>query len=70
MKITARKTRRSPLYRTRVPRVQFVNIETFPGWLELPLTQTNIHGPKPVRAMHIYDIGEQCSASDKNLYQG
>ena len=28
----------------RVPRVQ-VYIETSPGWLELPLTGTNFHGP-------------------------
>ena len=33
-----------------MPRVQFINIETYPGWLELPLTRTNFHGPKPVRA--------------------
>ena len=25
-------------YRTRAPRVLFINIETYPGWLELPLT--------------------------------
>ena len=29
-------------YRTRVP-----------GWLELPLTGTNFHGPTPVRAIEI-----------------
>ena len=33
----------------RVPRVQ-VYIDTNPGWLELPLTRTIFHGPRPVRA--------------------
>ena len=28
-------------------------IETYPGWLELPLTGTNFHGPKPVRATEV-----------------
>ena len=32
----------------RVPRAQFINIVTYPGWLELPLTGTNFLGPKPV----------------------
>ena len=30
-----------------------MNIETFPGWLELPLTETNFHGPQPVRATKV-----------------
>ena len=38
----------SPTYRTRVPRVQFINIETYPAWPELPLT-----GAKPVRATEV-----------------
>ena len=28
-------------------------METNPGWLELPLTGTNFHGPKPVRVTEI-----------------
>ena len=32
------------IYGIRVPRAQ-VYIETNPGWLELPLTETNFHGP-------------------------
>ena len=41
--------------RTIVSRVQFINIQTYPGWLELPLTGPNLagpnlHGPKPIRA--------------------
>ena len=32
----------------KVPRDQFINIET--GWLELPLTGTNFQGSEPVRA--------------------
>ena len=32
---------------TQVPRVQ-VYKETNPGWLELPLTRTNVHGLKPI----------------------
>ena len=28
--------------------VQFIDIETYPGWQELPLTGTNFHGPEPV----------------------
>ena len=39
--------RRNLIYGTRVPRVQ-VYKETNLSWLELPLTQTNVHGPKPV----------------------
>ena len=27
-----------PIYRTRVPRVQFIHVELYPGYLELPLT--------------------------------
>ena len=38
---------KSLIYRTRFPEVQ-VFLETNPGWLELPLIQTNFHGPKPV----------------------
>ena len=49
MKITENSGHRSPLYGTRVPLGQ-VYIETNPGSLELPLTQTNFHGPKPVQA--------------------
>ena len=51
MKMTANKTKKIQLqYRTRVPRIQFINMETYPGWLELPLTGTNFSGPKPVRS--------------------
>ena len=45
--------RRSPIYRTRVSGVQSINIETYPGWLELPLTGNNFNGPKPVRATEV-----------------
>ena len=38
---------KTPIYRTRV---KFINIETYTGWLELPLTGTSFQGPKPVRA--------------------
>ena len=43
-------TPESPINRTRVPRVQFIDKETYSGWLELPLPLpgTNFHGPKPV----------------------
>ena len=44
---------RSPIYRSRVPRVQFINTKPYPGWLELPLTGTNFHGPKPVRSTEV-----------------
>ena len=37
------------MYRTRVSR----NAEINPGWLELPLTGTNFHGPKPVQAAEV-----------------
>ena len=37
------------MYRTRVPRVLFINIESYPGWLELPLIGANFHGLKPAR---------------------
>ena len=30
-----------------------MNIETYPGWLELPLTRTNFHGPKHVRVNEV-----------------
>ena len=33
--------RKSPIYRTRVPRAQFINTETYPSWQELPLIGTN-----------------------------
>ena len=32
---------------------QFINTEIYPGWLELPLSGTNFHGPKPVRATEV-----------------
>ena len=32
---------------------QFINIETFPGWLELPSTGTSFYCPKPVRATEV-----------------
>ena len=32
---------------------RFINTETYPGWLELSLTGTNFHGPKPVRATEL-----------------
>ena len=38
---------------TRVPRVELINIETYSGWLELSLTGSNFHGPKPVRATEV-----------------
>ena len=31
----------------------------FPGWLELPLTGTNCHGPKPVRATEVQLYGKK-----------
>ena len=39
---------RSPISRTKVHRVQLMNIETYPAWLELPLTWTSIHSPTSV----------------------
>ena len=45
--------RRSPIYRTRIPRAPFINTETYPGWLELPLTGTNFYGPEPVPAIEV-----------------
>ena len=33
--------------------VKFINIETYPGWQELPLTGTNFHGTEPVRATEV-----------------
>ena len=41
---------KSAMYRTRVPRVQYIDIENYPGWLDLPLIGTNFHGHKPVGA--------------------
>ena len=46
--------RKSQIYRTRVPRVQFINIETYPGWLELPLIRTYFHGPRLFEPLKIY----------------
>ena len=48
--------------------VQFINIETHPGWLELPLTETNFHGPKSVRATEVlmYLLLLRGSRSDQN----
>ena len=37
----------------RGPESQEINIETYHGWFELPLTGTNFHGPKPVRATEV-----------------
>ena len=34
-------------------RVQFLNIKSYPSWMELPLTGTNFHGPKPVQATEV-----------------
>ena len=39
---------RSPIYMTRVPRVEFINIKTYHGWLELPLTGNNFPGLEAV----------------------
>ena len=36
-----------------VPRDQFVNIEIYPGWLELPLNGGNFYGPNPVQATKV-----------------
>ena len=33
--------------------LHFINKETYPGWLELPLTGSNFHGPKPARATEV-----------------
>ena len=54
MKITTWKLwPQKPHNRTRVPRVQFINIETYPRWLEQPLTGTSFHGPKRVRTTEV-----------------
>ena len=45
--------RKSPKYRTTISRAQFGNIETYPGWLEQPLTGTDFDGPKPNRAIEV-----------------
>ena len=42
-------------YRTRVPRNQLINTETYPGWLELPLTGMIFYGPKPVLATEVLE---------------
>ena len=47
--ITRNSDHRSLIYGKTVPRVQ-VYTETNPGWLQLPLIQTNFHGPKTVQA--------------------
>ena len=68
----------TPVYgRPRVTRVEVIDIETYPGWLELPLIGTNFHGPKPVRAtevllyieiiiVHKYMV-ELCPFSDRHF---
>ena len=33
--------------------IEFSFIKAYPGWLELPLTVHNFHGPKPVRATEV-----------------
>ena len=43
----------APIYRTKVPRVKFINIKTHPGWLGLPSIGTNLNGHKPVRATEV-----------------
>ena len=35
------------------PRVQLINIETYPEWLELLVTRTSFQFPKPVRATKV-----------------
>ena len=57
-------------YRTRVPIIQLINIEIYPGWLELPLTGTNFHGTKLVRAIEVllYDLLLQSCSVTKNLF--
>ena len=45
----------SLIHGTRVPRVQ-VHVETNPGWLELPLTGTDFHGPTLFEPMKFYCI--------------
>ena len=39
-----------------------MNIETYPGQLELPLTGTNFHGPQPVRAIEVLFIRSRYGA--------
>ena len=43
-------------YRTRVPRVQFINIKTYAGWLELPLIGTNFMFPSLFEPLKFYGI--------------
>ena len=50
-------------------------IETFPGWLELPLTGTNFYGRKPVRATEVLlfitalrTVGNTCITERKSFY--
>ena len=39
---------------TEAPYIRLgINIETYPGWLELPLTGTNFNGPNPVQATEV-----------------
>ena len=52
---------RSPgLARTIIWSLQVILDIINPGWVELPLTITNFHGPKPVRAievlLYVYDF--------------
>ena len=47
-------TAEAPIFMTRVPKVQFTTIETYPSWLEIPLmTGTDLHGPEPVQATEV-----------------
>ena len=42
------------------PKSSAYNIETYPGWLELPLTGINFRGPKPVRATEVLLYFDRC----------
>ena len=43
-------------YRPRVTGDQFINIETYPGWLELPLIGTSFMDPGLFEPLKLYCI--------------
>ena len=57
---------RSPIYRTRVPRVEFINIKTYHGWLELPLTGTSLPGPEVIK---LFSYSTQLSMKFLNAHK-
>ena len=52
VRLTDRPNMTLDVYRGRKTTIQPTNT----GWLELPLTGTNFHGPRPVRATKLIEI--------------